>query len=470
MTSAESELRTERATQESFRTVFSAYRIPVLFILLLAFGWRVALVIRFPHAAVDEIRYTAPAVNMLAGRGFSSDTSEPYLPSEHTVPLYPIFIAGVYAVFGQNNLAVRIAQGAIDVATCLLVAFIAFSLAPDSLRKPAAIFALIIYGFLSWFTVFWTRYVLTETLAIFLTMLAVALSIWAARKGRWRWLIVGAICGLTVLTRADSVLLVFAFVLFLAFQIVRQRSSLGVAGLLFFCVGLSLILMPWVVRNYLAFKKFQPLANAYGKPRGEYVPTGYLLWIRTWMIDETNYHATDLVFHPGNRDFDPRQLPDEVFDSAEEREEVSQLIARYNQKGEMTPELSEEFRTVANQRIKRAPLRFYLWLPLKRLTSMWLTGFVTSNRLHMLVRILFVIPILIGGVMGFLIWARDWELVQLLALIILIRTVFFAFIGTEARYIVEAYPPMIAACAITGAALWQYLAQGRKKERAIPEV
>jgi 4-amino-4-deoxy-L-arabinose transferase-like glycosyltransferase len=465
MTSAESELRTESTTQHPFRTVFSAYRIPVLLILLLAFGWRVALVIRFPHAAVDEIRYTAPAVNMLAGRGFSSDMSEPYLPSEHTVPLYPIFIAGVYAVFGQNNLAVRIAQGAIDVATCLLVAFIAFTLAPDSLRKPTTIVALIIYGFLSWFTVFWTRYVLTETLAIFLSMLAVALSIWA-RKGRWRWSIVGAICGLTVLTRADSVLLVFAFVLFLAFQIVRQRSSLSVVGLLFFCTGLSLILMPWTVRNYLVFKKFQPLANAYGKPRGEYVPTGYLLWIRTWMIDETNYHATDLVFHPGNRDFDPRQLPDEVFDSAEEREEVSQLIARYNQKGEMTPELSEEFRTVANQRIKRAPLRFYLWLPLKRLTSMWLTGFVTSNRLHMLVRILFVIPILIGGVVGFLIWARDWELVQLLALIILIRTVFFAFIGTEARYIVEAYPPMIAACAITGAALWRYLAQGRKRERA----
>jgi 4-amino-4-deoxy-L-arabinose transferase-like glycosyltransferase len=465
MTATEREKATEGTTQPSFRRFLSAYRTPILIILLLAFAWRLALVIGFPHPAVDEIRYTAPAVNMLAGRGFSSDISAPYLPSEHTVPLYPIFIAVVYAVFGENNLAVRIAQSAIDIVTCLLVAFVSFNLAPASLRKPAALLSLIIYAFLSWFTVFWTRYVLTETLAIFLTMLAVALSIWASRRGRWHWLIVGAICGLAILTRADSVLLVFAFVLFLVFQIVRLRSSASVGGLVFFCTGLPLILTPWIVRNYLAFEKFQPLANAYGKPRGEYVPTGYLLWIRTWMIDETNYHATDLVFHPGNRDFDPHQLPNDVFDSAEEREEVSGLIARYNQAGEMTPELSEEFRTLANERIKRAPLRFYLWLPLKRIVSMWLTGFVTSNRLHMFVRILLVLPILIGGVMGFAIWARHGTLVQLLALIILTRTILFAFIGTEARYIVEAYPPMIAACGITGAALWGYLNQARKKRR-----
>jgi hypothetical protein len=40
----------------------------------------------------------------------------------------------------------------------------------------------------------------------------------------------------------------------------------------------------------------------------------------------------------------------------------------------MTPELSDKFRALANERIKRAPLRFYLWLPLKRAVSMWLTG------------------------------------------------------------------------------------------------
>jgi 4-amino-4-deoxy-L-arabinose transferase-like glycosyltransferase len=452
----------------SFREFLSAYRTPILIILLVAFGWRLGLVIRFPHAAVDEIRYTAPAVNMLAGRGFSANVSEPYLPTEHTMPLYPLLIAAVYAVFGENNSVVRIAQSAIDVLTCLLVAFISFNLAPPWLKRPAAIVSLIIYGYLSWFTVFWTRYILTETLAMFLTMLAIAMSIWAARGGRWRWLAVGAACGLAILTRADSLLLVFAFVLVLVFQIARQRSATSVINLLLFCLAIPLVLAPWIARNFMAFGKFQPLYksllyNSPGKPRDEYVPRGYILWIQTWMTDESNYSASALVFHPGNRDFDPRQLPHKMFDSAEEREEVYRLIDRYNQTGEMTPELSDRFRELANERIKRAPLRFYLWLPLKRIASMWLTGFVTTNRLHMLVRILLVLPILIGGVLGFAIWARSWPLVTLLALTILIRTVFFSFLMGEARLIVEAYPPMIAACGLTGAALWGYLNRVLKK-------
>ncbi len=450
-------------TRASFREFLSAYRIPILIILLVAFGWRLVLVIGFPHGAFDEIRYTAPAVNMLAGRGFSADVTEPYLPGEHTMPLYPLFIAAIYAVFGEHNSAVRIAQSAVDILTCLLVAFVSFNLAPTSLKKPAAILSLIIYGCLSWFTVFLTRYVVTETLAMFLTMLAVGLSIWALRGGSWRWLIVGTICGLAILTRADSVLLVFAFVLFLVFQIVRRRSSARVVGLLLFCLAIPLVLGPWIVRNYLAFRKFQPLASGYGRPRGEFVPTGYLLWSRTWMTDESNYHVGDLIFHKGSRALDPSKLPDYVFDSVAEKEEVAQLIAKYNQTGDMGPELDSQFRALAWQRIKRAPLRFYLWLPLKRIAAMWLTGFVTSNRLHMFARIILVLPILIGGALGFAIWARNPAVVTLLALVILIRTIFFAYFGAEARYIIEGYPAVIAACGVTGAALWCYLNRFRKK-------
>src|SRR5258706_11392796 len=89
---------TDRAGQ-TFRAFFSKHWKLLIILLLLGFAWRSFLVIRFPHDAYDEVRYTAPAKNMLAGRGFSSDTARPYLPSEHTLPGFPLFISWLYALF-----------------------------------------------------------------------------------------------------------------------------------------------------------------------------------------------------------------------------------------------------------------------------------------------------------------------------------------------------------------------------------
>ena len=445
---------TVSATDHSFRYFLYAYRTPILLILLTAFALRLVLAIGFPRDADDEIRYTSPAVNMLAGRGFSSDVSEPIRPSEHTVPVYPFFIATVYFVFGQHNVAVRIAQSAIDLITCLLVAFISFNLAPPSQKRSAAMSALIIYGCLSWFTVSWTRYILTETLATFVTVLAVAVSIMAFRNERWRWPVVGLICGVALLTRADSVLLVTAFGLFLSFHIVRRRSAKSVLSLLLFCSTIPLVLAPWIVRNYLALGKFQPLASPTGRPHGEYVATGYMRWVGTWMTDQTHYKAYEPVLYPGLGIFDPNELPDDAFDSAEERKQVFQLLAQYDREGRLTPEVSESFRTIANERIKRKPLRFFVRLPSRRIAGMWLTGFATNNPLHRFVRILLVLPIIVGGIVAFVFLTWNSRLSQLLVLIIVTRTVAFGFLNSSEHYIVEAYAPMIAACGVTVAALW----------------
>ena len=440
----------------TLRQVLSRHRILILIVLGLALTFRIVLAINFPAVAGDESRYTVPAINMLAGHGFSSDTTEPYLPSKHIVPLYPLFVYAVYAVFGESNSAVRIAQGAIDVLTCLLVAFIAFSLAPPSSSSLAAIISLVIYGGLSWFTVNWTRYILTETLALFFTTLAIAVSVLAIRRSRWLWLVVGALCGLALLTRADSVLLVSAFVLFLIFRILRWRRY-AIVSLLLFCLAVPVVLGPWILRNWLTLGEFQPLASEYGFARGGYMPTGYLWWIRTWMTDETYFDAFYPAFNPGSRAFDPHELPDSVFDSEGEKQQVLRLIARYNQTGQFTPDMSDEFRAIGNQRIRRAPLRFLIWLPIRRIASVWLTGFATHNPIRRLVRILLVLPILIGGVLGFAFCSRKQPVAQLLLLVIFTRTIFLAYhYAPEARYIVEAYPAMIAACGVSGAAFWLY--------------
>lgn len=295
-----------------------------------------------------------------------------------------------------------------------------------------------------------------ETLATFVTMLAVTVSIMAFRKEGRRWLVVGVICGIALLVRPDSVLLVSAFGLFLIFQIARLRSSKSVLSLLLFCFAIPVVLAPWIVRNYVAFGKFQPLASPTGMPHGEYVPEGYLWWIRTWMTDQTHYRAYHPVLYPGVRSFDPHELPDDTFDSAEEKAQVFLMIDQYHRQGKFTPELNDQFQVIANARIKRAPVRFFVWLPIQRMTGMWLTGFATTNRFHRFLRILLVLPIIIGGIVGFAFWTRNPKLVAILLLIISTRTLFFGFLSSQENYIVEAYPLMIAACGVTSAALWNH--------------
>jgi 4-amino-4-deoxy-L-arabinose transferase-like glycosyltransferase len=449
----------------SFRQFLSSYRIPILLILLMALGIRVFLAVRFPHDAFDETRYTSPAVNMLAGHGFSADIEAPYLPTNHTVPFYPLFIAAVYAIFGPHPLAVRIAQSLVDLITCLLLAFLSFTLAPPALKKPAAIWSLLIYGCLSWFTIHWTRYVLTETLALFFTTLALAFGILALKRGRWWWVGAGSACGLALLTRPDSLLLVLAFVLFLSFQIARRATAANTVNLLLFCLAIPVILAPWIARNYIAFERFQPLASEYGFTRDEYMPTGYLRWIRTWMTDETYFQAFHPAFIPGDSSFDPNTLPNNVFDSSQEREQVLHLFSEYDRLGRITPDMNDKFQTIADDRIKREPFRFFVRLPITRIASVWLTGFAAHNQFNRVFRILFVLPILIGGIVGFAVWSRNQPLGWLLLLVMLTRTVFLGYhYAPETRYIVEAFPAMIAACAVTCAALWRYGNQGWMKK------
>jgi hypothetical protein len=219
-----------------------------------------------------------------------------------------------------------------------------------------------------------------------------------------------------------------------------------------------LTLAPWIVRNYLVFNKFQPLASEWAFTEGGYMPVNYLYWIKTWMIDETYFdNVFPQAFFPGTMPFKPEKLPDSIFDSIEERQRVTAVMEKYNQTWYFTPEIDDEFRLISEERVKRSPIRFFVTLPLKRTASLWLTGFETvyPHNKVLILRILSVLPIIIGGVAGFILCFRQSPLAAFLLSIIIVRTIFLAYhYAPETRYIVEVYPLMIAACGISAAALW----------------
>lgn len=450
----------EGGAGESFAAFLRACVPKVLPLLLLALAVRVAFVIAFPDP-LQETRYRPIAVNILEGNGFSSDASAPYRPSEAAAPAYPLFIATVYSVFGRSVYSVTFSQVFFDLATCMLVAFVSFSVAPVRLKRGAALWALTIYGVFSWPTIVWVARIYAETLTLFFTMIAVALCALALRRGSPYWFGAGLACGLAILTRPDSVLLLVAILFFLLIQLARERQRRVASSLCAFCLAVGLALAPWVVRNYISLDKFQPLASEYGGSRSVYFPTGYLSWVRTWIKDETYFdYAFGPAWSPGSTFFDPEQLPPGTYDSEDERLRLVGLITRFNVARLITPDIDQEFRNVADERIKRAPLRFFVFLPLYRATSMWLTGFSTSHaKPYMLIlRVLSVLPIHLGGLLGIVLLWRRHPLTMLIALIALVRTAYMAYhYAPETRYMAEIYPPMIAACAVTASAAWCYI-------------
>lgn len=445
---------------DSFLASLRSNRRVVIAVVVLAFVLRLGFIFFGPDSASrpGDPRYYRTATNLLAGHGYSWDEHPPYRPHMSSVPVYTFFVVAVYAVAGERPNAVRVAQAALDVLTSVLVAFLAFSLAPTRFKKMAALSALVIYGVVSWFTMIWTTCILAETLAIFLTTLTLAVCVVALRKSQKRWWVLGGFTsGLAILTRPDSVLLLGAVLLFLVGYAIVKRVWRTVVNIAMLSLAVALTLAPWTIRNYLVFGVVEPLASEYGCVSPCYFPTGYMHWVRTWLKDMTHF---DYAFNPAweGKTFDVAQLPTDAYDSEAERARVGALAERYHSAGNMlTPDIDADFRALANEKIKRAPLRFFVWLPLYRSASLWLTGFSTSHAMpYMLVlRILSVLPIHVGALLAFAIWSRGRPLTVLLILVVVVRTLYLAFhYAPETRYIVEAYPAVIAASAVAAAALW----------------
>ena len=72
----------------------------------------------------------------LSSHIYSKDTDPPLTPTFVRLPGYPLFIAGVYALFGHgNNEALFLVQGVLDTLTCVLIAMLAWMWSPNKGRS-----------------------------------------------------------------------------------------------------------------------------------------------------------------------------------------------------------------------------------------------------------------------------------------------------------------------------------------------
>ncbi|HEX2776663.1 MAG TPA: glycosyltransferase family 39 protein [Candidatus Acidoferrales bacterium] len=458
-------------------TPHTKMRVNVSLAVLAGLALRVFFVLKFPVTeSGDAPFYIELAWNWLKKGVYGFTVNGQLTPVDMRVPGYPAFLAAVFAFAGNSPRAVMLAQAVLDMVTCFLIALIAARLAPEAARRRVALAGLWLAA-LCPFTANYTAVVLTETLTLFLTTLAIlillgtelgkkidAASGVAFTKALLNpWFLAGIVVGFGTLVRPETPLLLLAagFVLAKKWWRPENWTKLLRAGLLL-AVGMILPLVPWAARNWRTLHDVQFLAPRYSELPGEYTPLGFSDWTNTWLWHFRDVYLTQWKINSEEISMD--NIPASAFDSPEERGRVSDLLDQYNDELTVGPELDQHFREIAHERTERHPLRTYLEIPFLRSLTLWFTpriellpysGHLRPVRLeweddrHDFLTTLSLVAaniVYLGlGLTGAWITRRQPGAALLIAFIIL-RTAFFTtFVETpEPRYVLECFPAVIA--------------------------
>ena len=199
----------------------------------------------FYHPIVDARTYVRTALHLAGGQWLGPP--QPFWQP----PLYPYFLAGSFALFGESYHLPRLAQALSGTAVCLLVLHLgrrAFSPAAGWIAAGTAA----LYGPFLYFE----GELLPAALAVFLNALALAALLWAGGgRSTWRWLAAGLLLGLAALN-VPSVLLFVP--LALAWARLRARASLPALGAL--VLGVILAVSPVTLRNRIVGGEWVPIS------------------------------------------------------------------------------------------------------------------------------------------------------------------------------------------------------------------
>jgi hypothetical protein len=442
---------------------------------------RLFFILKFPvQDSGDAPFYIELAWNWLKNGVYGVPIAGHLTPVDMRVPGYPAFLVAIFAFFGQSTRAVMLAQAVVDLATCFLVALIAARLAPPPSRQRVALAGLWLAA-LCPFTANYTAVILTETLVIFLTTLALLVlleaylassvssyrSASAEKSGFSRWLLGGLAVGFGTLVRPETPLLLLAVGLVLAARWWRLADWKKLAcAVALMSAGLVLPLLPWAARNWNELHDAQFLAPHYSTLPGEFAPLGFDAWINTWLWRFRDVYLVTWKLDVEEISMD--DLPASAFDSPQQKARLAAIFEKYNDTLTWDRDQDRELAEIARERTARHPLRTYLKVPFLRSLTLWFAPRVEllpvsgnlwpfreewrDDRRDFLTTLSIVI---INGVYIALAVAGAWISRHrpgwvLLIAFILARTAYLATFADEApepRYVLECFPAVLTLAA-----------------------
>lgn len=459
------------------------------------FCLRLFFVLRYPANSGDTVLYEQMATNWLNHHVYAMNVYGQITPVDLRMPGYPAFLATMYAVTGRTGpdarLWVMLAQAAVDLLTCLLVAGLAaiLLLMVNERNRPRSVFLAALWlAALCPFTANYVAVPLTEVFATFFTtaaLLPLCLLVgrvrnngWLFVKKNWRlandyWYLAGSaafLVGMGTLFRPETPLLLAAFWIVLGVILVSQHE---IKRWMRTAVAMGLIsampLAPWAIRNAVTLHELQFLAPKNSNLPGELVPYGFMSWEKTWL-----YRFRDVYLVPwklNDEAINVDDIPARAFDTPEEKARVAAILEPYNEDLTLTPEEDAAFAQLARQRTLRHPLRTYVWLPAARAVTLWFTPRIEllpvsgavfplkqswqDDRIDQcatvglfLLNLLYLALAACGAIRLWLCSSSVRPAVALLIVFVLSRTAFLTTLETpEPRYVLVCFPALMALAA-----------------------
>lgn len=218
-------------------------------IIIIAIGMR-SLVLIPALKTPEKIRsndtplYFKLATNLLKGNGFSSCSQAPFYPDTVRTPIYPLFLATLFYLFGQSYEVVALAQVLIDIFTTIVIFFSARKLFNPSIAFPAALFFAM--GITN---IPYTVVAIAETFLVFLLAIKLYFLAFYIKTYKVKYLIVGQLFwGIAVLCK-PVVMFSLPIIGFLVFVLNKEKWKKGIRHNLVLVIVSLMLVAPWIIRN-----------------------------------------------------------------------------------------------------------------------------------------------------------------------------------------------------------------------------
>lgn len=242
----------------------------VLLCAFLAFSFRLLYILLAPPRPIhwdDTSSWDAVASNLVMGKGFKEANGK---PTALRPPLYPIFLAGVYIMTNRNFFNVYLFQAILGALLVVLIYLMCNDIFEDKIIPKLVSFLLSIYPPL----IVYTQIIGSEVLFTFLLSITIYLLNRYVKYKKFATLLLSALLlGLTNICRSTVIFYPFFFI-FATFFIKEMKNLEHIKRVLIFMIVSFLPVLPWTVRNYIAFNRFLLVNTSAGELfwAGTYLP------------------------------------------------------------------------------------------------------------------------------------------------------------------------------------------------------